>query len=74
MQAVDRITYYRFIVFRPGVPRSPLPRPTAASCGEQVQMCGVHYATLVEDEDSPKSWEGTFLTEQTRQGTKIVTS
>jgi hypothetical protein len=33
------------------------------SCGEQVRKYGVHYATLVEDEDPLKSWEGTFLAE-----------
>jgi hypothetical protein len=59
--------------------RSPsavkLPRPTAGpSCGKQVRIYGVHYATLIEDENPLKSLEDTFLTEQTRQGTKIVTS
>lgn len=59
--------------------RSPsavkLPRPTTGpSCGEQVRIYGVHYATLIEDENPLKSLEDTFLTEQIRQGTKIVTS
>lgn len=55
------------IDFRSGVPRSLLPYRDRRqpSCGEQARLYAAHYATLIEDEDHPKFWEGTFLTEQT---------
>ena len=58
------------IVSRPGVP--PLDRKPS-SCGVQVRIYDVHYASLAEDE-VPNSFRGTFLTlELTRHGMKTVT-
>ena len=43
--------------------RRSLSLAPSSSCGEQVRIYDIHYATPVEGEDPFKFWEGTFLTE-----------